>query len=55
MDAAVEIKREPISVQKGPIEGIILVNGRPQMERSDMPTISFESIQALMKLKDSDM
>ncbi len=55
MDAAVEIKREPIAFQKGPIEGIILVNGRPQIERSDMPTISFESIQALMKLKDSDM
>ncbi len=53
MDTAVEIKGEPISVQKGPIEGIILVNGHPQMERSDMPTILFESILALTKLNGS--
>lgn len=55
MGTVVETDKKPLSIQKGPIEGILLVNGRPQMERSDMPTISFESIQALMKLKDGDM
>lgn len=35
--------------QEGPMEGMILVGGRPQMERSDMPTISFESILAIQK------
>lgn len=35
--------------QKGPMEGMIIVGGRPQMERSDMPTISFESILAIQR------
>lgn len=34
-------------VAPGPIEGILIVNGRPQMERVDMPTISFEQIARL--------
>ena len=29
------------SVRKGPMEGMIIVDGHPEMERSDMPTISF--------------
>lgn len=33
-------------VRKGPVEGILIVNGRPRMERMDMPCISFESILA---------
>lgn len=36
-------------VAPGPIEGILIVNGRPQMERVDMPTISFEQIAHLGK------
>lgn len=38
---SVKTELEPQSVTKGPIEGIIIVDGRPQMERVDMPTISF--------------
>lgn len=41
-------------VQKGPMEGMIIVGGRPQMERVDMPTISFESIQAIMKMNEKN-
>lgn len=37
------------SIQKGPIEGILIVNGRPQVEKADMPTISFESIRAILQ------
>lgn len=37
------------SIHKGPVEGILIVNGRPRMERSDMPCISFESILALQR------
>ena len=36
-------------VRPGAVEGTIIVNGQPQMERMDMPGISFESILALMK------
>ncbi len=37
-----------IEVHQGTIEGIILVNGRPQIERADMPlTFSFDSIEQL--------
>lgn len=33
---------------QGAIEGVIFVNGRPQIERADMPlTLSFESIEEL--------
>ena len=35
--------------QRGPMEGMVLVNGRPQLEEADMPVISFESIAALMR------
>ena len=35
------------------MEGILIVNGRPQMERSDMPSISFESILALQRFQQS--
>lgn len=36
-----KIEQHPQSITKGPVEGIIIVDGRPQMERVDMPTISF--------------
>lgn len=37
-----------LAVQKGAIEGVILVNGKPQIERADMPlTLSFDSIEDL--------
>lgn len=38
---SVKTESKPQGVTKGPIEGIIIVDGRPQMERVDMPTISF--------------
>ena len=39
-------------IRKGPVEGVLIVDGRPQVERADMPTISFESIMALMKMNE---
>ena len=37
-----------LAVQKGTIEGVILVNGKPQIERADMPpTFSFDSLEHL--------
>lgn len=36
-----------LAVSKGPMEGMVIVNGRPQMERADMTVWTFESIQAL--------
>lgn len=41
------------SVRKGPVEGVLIVNGRPRMERADMPCISFESILALQHFNES--
>jgi len=41
------------AVCKGPMEGILIVDGRPQMERMDMPSISFESILALQHFNES--
>lgn len=38
---SVKAEHQPQSVTKGPVEGIIIVDGRPRMERVDMPTISF--------------
>lgn len=38
------------SIRKGPMEGVLIVDGRPQMERMDMPSISFESILALQRI-----
>lgn len=38
-----------IGVRPGAVEGTVIVNGQPQIERMDLPGISFESIQALMK------
>lgn len=45
----VKIQREKEgTVSRGAIEGVILVNGRPQIERTDMPlTLSFDSIEEL--------
>lgn len=37
------------AIRKGPMEGMILVDGKPQIERSDMPVLSFESILALQR------
>lgn len=42
----------PHSVHKGPMEGIIIVDGRPRMERMDMSGISFESIQAFQRFNE---
>lgn len=37
-----------IDVRRRTIEGVVIVNGRPQIERADMPlTISFDSIEEL--------
>lgn len=45
----VKTDQQPQNVTRGPVEGIIIVDGRPRMERVDMPTISFESILALQR------
>ncbi len=37
----IKTEYQPQSVTRGPVEGIIIVDGRPQMERVGMPTISF--------------
>ncbi len=42
---------QPQSVTKGPVEGIIIVDGRPQTERADMPTISF-SAEVIRRLQE---
>ncbi len=42
----------PQSIRKGPIEGLLLVDGYPQMERMDMPVICFESILALQRFNE---
>lgn len=35
-------------IQPGTVEGVILVNGKPQIERADMPlAFSFDSIEEL--------
>lgn len=44
--------RKTQSVSAGPMEGMILVDGRPQMEYADMPCISFESILAMQRMVD---
>lgn len=37
-----------IDVRRGTIEGVVIVNGRPQVEQADMPLgFSFDSIEAL--------
>lgn len=39
-----------IDVRRGTIEGVVIVNGRPQIERADMPlTLSFDSIGDLKR------
>lgn len=36
------------NVQLGSVEGVVFVNGRPQIERADMPLgLSFRSIEEL--------
>lgn len=40
------------SIRKGPMEGILIVDGRQQMECLDMPSISFESILALQRFNE---
>lgn len=42
---------QPQRITKGPVEGIVIVDGRPQMERVDMPTISFTK-EALKRLQE---
>ena len=37
-----------IDVRRGTIEGVVIVDGRPQIERADMPlAFSFDSIEDL--------
>ncbi len=37
-----------VDVHRGTIEGVVIVNGRPQIERADMPlSFSFDSIEEL--------
>ncbi len=45
-------QQRTLLVRKGPIEGMILVNGCPERERCDMPAISFESILALQRISE---
>ncbi len=40
------------TVRKGPMEGLLIVDGHPQMERMDMPGIRFESILALQRFNE---
>lgn len=47
----VKTEYQPQIVTRGPVEGIIIVDGRPQTERADMPTISF-SKEALKRLQE---
>lgn len=42
---------QPPHITKSSVEGIIIVDGRPQMERVDMPTISF-SKEAFKRLQE---
>lgn len=46
----IEVKKKEPAIRKGPIEGLLIVDGLPQTERADMPTISFDSIAALLKV-----
>lgn len=41
-------------IQRGPMEGLVLIDGRPNMERMDMPSISFESILAVQRCLGDD-
>ncbi|MCI9403651.1 MAG: hypothetical protein HFF04_08275 [Oscillospiraceae bacterium] len=45
-----EVSITPHTIQKGPLEGMVMVDGRPQVEQADMLTISFDSIEAIMRL-----
>lgn len=42
-------KQDMILKNYGAVEGTIIVNGRPEIEKADMPTLSFESVDALME------
>ena len=44
-------EQQPPRITKGPVEGIIIVDGRPRMERVDMSTISV-SKDALKRLQE---
>ncbi len=39
-------------IHKAPMEGILIVDGRPRMERLDMPSFRFESILALQRFNE---
>lgn len=47
----VKTECQPQRITKGPVEGIVIVDGRPQTERVDMPTVSF-SKEALKRLQE---
>lgn len=42
-------KGEIKSINRGPVEGMLLIDGRPQIERADMSTLSFDSVGALQQ------
>lgn len=50
MEAKAKVDKIKSLYQKVPVEGLVIVNGRPQMETADMPTISFESIEAIITM-----
>ncbi len=47
----VKTDNQPQNVRKGPVEGVVIVDGQPQTEQADMPTISFtkEAIERLQE------
>ena len=46
-DAVAKYKSE-LKAQRSAVEGVIIVNGRPRIERADMPlTFSFDTIENL--------
>lgn len=51
--------REGFEVRRSAVEGVVIVGGRPQIERADMPlSFSFDSIEILERfcefVKDRD-
>lgn len=46
MEKIAEVSSQVVPlIQKGPMEGMVIVYGRPQMESCDMPTISFSEAE----------
>lgn len=45
---------QPPSIQKGPVEGMLLIDGRPAIERADMPTISLDFLMKYQQKRPDD-